>query len=727
MKLLIVESPNKIKKIKAILGSGWEVAASVGHIRDLPAKELSIEKNNNYKMLYQINPDKKQVVSNLKKLVNDIGKDNIYLATDPDREGEAISFHLCIALGLDYKTTHRVTFQEITQKAIIQALAKPRQIDLRLVAAQEGRRAIDRLVGYEVSPLLWKKLEKGLSAGRVQSVALRLCVERERVIESFKDKFSFGVHGWFITTKEDKLKAKRMQSFQTEKEAETYLKSISASKFQVVSVQKQEVKQEPLPSFSTSSLQQDGVKKLKWNVKKVMDVAQKLFESGHITYMRTDSVNLSEDSINEAQVQIEANYGTAYFKKRTYKSKASAQEAHEAIRPTHFDALTAGDSEDEQALYRLIYTRAIASQMEAAKFEQTIIQIDQYPYREDIYQSSAKVLLFDGFLKVYKPEEDEDDDETQIKPVKENEKLKANKIEAKQTFVQPPKRFDQATLVGELEKKEIGRPSTYASILNTIMKREYVQNQTIHGKKVNAILLTLQNGTITKGQKSETIGTDKNKLQPTDKGNKVTEFLESNFEEIVDYTFTANCEQNLDEIVEGKSSFLKVVSHLDTKLANLLEKANIHNPDVERQTKQSSQVEIGTYKDKPIKAGSGKYGPYLLYDKIFYSLEDKKKDFSSISLNEAISLIEKGKKPSSTSDKYQPKDDPNLIKTVGAYQIKRKKDDPTKFYVTKEEEFAMLKITLEQIDLLTEKECKEAISSFKKWQKQNSKSSSRIK
>lgn len=638
MNLLIVESPNKIKKLKSLLGSGWEVAASVGHIRDLPARNLSIDKANGYKMLYQLNDDKKAVVAALVKKVQEVGKENVYLATDPDREGEAISFHLCAALGLPYKTSKRVSFQEITKAAVQKAIEAPRTIDLNLVSAQETRRAIDRLVGYEISPVLWRKLESGLSAGRVQSVALRLCVEREKLILAFADRFNFQVTGFFQTAKGDMLKAKRKDHFNQEGDAVSYLQASVGKTFMVADITTKPVEKVPQAPYSTSSLQQDGVKKLKMNVKRVMEVAQKLFEGGHITYMRTDSQNLSETAIAEAKVQIEQQYGGDYFEERHFKSKAGSQEAHEAVRPTDWNNTAAGDTEEERRLYDLIYRRALASQMKPARFDETIITLtSEQP--DDLYTTKARVLTFDGYLKVYQEESDEDkedDDNDTIQPVVPGEQLGLIKLEARQVYAKPPRRFDQASLVAELEKKQIGRPSTYASILNTIMYRQYVVTDNAPGRKVTAAVYTLENGEISQTEKTETLGSDKNKLIPTDKGIRLTEFMEGNFSTVVDYQFTAKCEDLFDEIAEGKRTFAQIVPAFDRKLNSWVTHVNENYTDVPA----DDQVEIGQYEDHPLLVGKGKFGVYVRHRGTYYPVEDRRKP-ETVTVEDALAAIEK--------------------------------------------------------------------------------------
>ena len=602
MKLLIVESPNKTKKLKSFLGEDWEVAASFGHIRDLPAKgDMGIDKKNAFKMRYEVYPDKQKIVDELKRKVSRAGKENVYLATDPDREGEAISFHLCEELNLSYKTTHRVTFQEITEMAVKAAISNPRKIDMDLVAAQECRRAMDRLVGFEISPVLWKKLEKGMSAGRVQSVALRMVIDRERIIAGFADRYSFHVHGYFKTAKGDVLKAKRIDDPRSTADSKKYLESITDKSFQVIDVSKKPVTRPPQPPFSTSSLQQDANRKLKFSVKKTMEVAQKLFEGGHITYMRTDSLNLSDTAIEEAKTQIESQFGNAYFEKRTFKSKAGSQEAHEAIRPTHFEQATAGETSDEQKLYDLIYRRALASQMKAAEFEETLITIDTLPVTPDVYQAKASVQKFDGYLKIYQEEADEDAEE-EVSPIKEvntGEALEKLRVEANQVYAKPPKRYNEASLVKDLENKQIGRPSTYASTISTLFLREFVKVGDAPGRKVTAEKLVLEAGRISTSQKTETLGSDKGKILPSQRGEQVIGFMEKNFLQIIDYSFTASMEENLDLIAEGKDNYERVISGFDTQLSGMLQSASINYADI------NGLNSIGDFEGK---ASGGGYG-----------------------------------------------------------------------------------------------------------------------
>lgn len=578
MKLLIVESPNKIKKLKTILGEGWEVAASVGHIRDLPLKELGIDKANSYKLSYSVMDNKKKVVQNLQLKVKAAGAENVYLATDPDREGEAISYHLCRELHLSIATVHRVTFNEITDKAVKSAVGNPRKLDLALVAAQESRRCIDRMVGYEVSPILWQfiKGHSGLSAGRVQSVAVRLVADREEVITSFGDKFKFAVSGSFLTVHNEKLNARlNGKNFTAEAEAANYLDGCKPKKFFVGEISTEETQKEPQAPFSTSVFQQEAFKKLKLSAAKAMELAQKLFEAGLITYMRTDSINISEEAVADARTHIEAHYGPKYFQRHIFKNKNDlAQEAHEAIRPTHFETITSGLGADEEKIYQLIFLRTLSSQMAAARYNNTTITILN-DKDEDKFLSTASVLLFDGFLKAYEETEetdgeDEDEESTLKYPVEQDENLIVNRIKAMQKFDRPPKRFDEASLIKELEKRGIGRPSTYAAILAVITGKAYIKVDSSLGKKLPVITLELALGAIKKTSSNQTLGADKNKFFPTDPGRVIVTFLKRHFSEIIDYEFTAKIEGDFDRISEKKDNYLSVIQNFDQRLSGCI-------------------------------------------------------------------------------------------------------------------------------------------------------------
>lgn len=630
MKLIIVESPNKTKKIKAYAGPEYDVAASVGHIRDVvndpeQAGHIGIDRANGHQLRYAVNADKKDVVAGLRAKVKAVGAANVYLATDPDREGEAISWHLCQVLGLDPRTTKRVTFQEITEKAIKAALASPRVIDMPLVSAQEGRRAVDRLVGFSVSPVVSKKIAHGLSAGRVQSVAVRLVVQREREITTFTDRFTVPVVATLQTTYGEQLRAKRTATpFATLDEAKAYLQQFRANtSFGVVDVEKKPVQRNPQPAFSTSTLQQEGVKKLKMKVQQVTELAQKLFEAGHITYIRTDSVNLGEEATQQAEVQITAQFGPGQFQARRAKNSESAQEAHEAIRPTHWENASAGDTPLEQSLYRLIYTRALASQMIAAQYDQTTITLAPATDTSDTYTSSTRVLTRLGYLAVYQEAEDEpdesDEDEATLKnPIEEGEALAIVKLEARQSYARPAKRYNEATIVADLEKQGIGRPSTYAAILKTIFTRQYITTGSVAGKKLTSQVLTWQAGQVSTSQKSETMGADKDKILPTATGTQVTEFLEKYFPQIMDYKFTAACEGTFDKIAQGLLRYEQFVPMFDKNLLDWVAKADAGSPDREDLVKRNA----GSFEGSEMLIGKGKNGPYILHNEKYYNIPE---------------------------------------------------------------------------------------------------------
>lgn len=627
MKLIIVESPNKIKKIKGYAGPEYEVAASVGHIRDLVVNKetgsIGVDREHGHTLIYGISPDKKDVVANLRRKARAAGPGNVYLATDPDREGEAIAWHLCQVLGLDPRTTKRITFQEITEKAIKAALAAPRLIDMPLVSAQEGRRAVDRLVGFTVSPVLSRKIAQGLSAGRVQSVAVRLIVEREREIQQFSDRFTVPVVATVQTSHGESLSARRTaEPFATLAEGQAYLQQMGGSPFAVVSVEKKPVERQPQPAFSTSTLQQEGVKKLKYKVQKVSDLAQKLFEEGHITYIRTDSVNLGEEATQQAQAQIAAQFGASQFQARQTRNKDGAQEAHEAIRPTHWEQAAAGDTPDEQALYRLIYTRALASQMVAAQYDQTTITLAPAADPADTYASATRVQTRLGYLAVYQDAEDEADEQEEATtlqhPVQEGEALTLIKLEARQSYARPAKRYNEATIVADLEKRGIGRPSTYASILKTIFARQYIDTGSVAGKKLTSQVLTWQNGQVATTSKSETLGADKDKLLPTATGTQVTEFLERNFPKIMDYKFTAGCEAIFDKIAAGTQTYQQFVPMFDKNLLGWVAAADQLTPDRAELQKRL----VGQFEGDDMLLGNGKNGPYIAHAEKYYTIPE---------------------------------------------------------------------------------------------------------
>lgn len=588
MNLLIVESPNKIKKLVQLLGNGWDVKASVGHICELP-NENGVDKTNGFKLNYQIQPDKKSVVKNLQDAVNKCGKENVYLATDPDREGEAISYHLAKTLSLNIKTVNRVTFQEITQAALDKAVKEPRTIDLQLVSAQEARRAIDRLVGFEISPLLWRKIGGNLSAGRVQSVAVRLIVEREREILAFSTSSVFTIEATFKTTGGSLLVGKSKSKFPIATEAKNYLLLCQQKSYKVSAVMSEEKMGNPAPAFNTSSLQQDANRKFKWGVDKTMKVAQSLFESGHITYMRTDSVNLGNEAMQEVEKYIYSTYGKNYHQARKFKNKESAQEAHEAVRPTHFENSNIVATDDEQALYALIYNRTVASQMASKKVDVTTITINSTDTSIE-FIATASVTTFDGYTRCYVESENESDAETNAdvetvtvisEKITSETNLTIDSVSAKQIYSNAKSRYSEADLVKELERLGIGRPATYGAIINNIKNiRKYIEISNVKGLSVEALSITLTGEHCKEKKSVKSIGASKNKFIPTGTGYQVVDYLIAHFSYIMDYEFTANSETLFDNIAEGKNNYLAVVSEFYQRLEKNLKTADNASEDV---------------------------------------------------------------------------------------------------------------------------------------------------
>ena len=564
--LVIVESPAKAKTIEGFLGEGFTVKSSYGHIRDLEKKNNGVEVENNFKPLYHIPQEKKNVVKELKKLASDA--ETVWLASDEDREGEAISWHLKEALKLPDNKIKRIVFHEITKPAIQKAVAEPRGIDFNLVNAQQARRILDRLVGFKLSPVLWRKVKPSLSAGRVQSVAVRLIVEKEREIEAFVSESKFRVTAEFLYVDENgtnrKFKAELPQKFNFEKEAEEFLHDCLKAEFTVDSLEKKPFQKSPAAPFTTSTLQQEASRKLRYSVRRTMRIAQKLYESGKITYMRTDSVNLSELAITAAEEHIKNQFGANYSSPQKYKTKsANAQEAHEAIRPTNFRNEKISGTADEQALYNLIWKRAIASQMSKAELERTTLKIS-ISGRNEKFVAKGEVIKFEGFLKVYlESTDDENGDQNGnsiIPPVSEGDKLTASAIYAAQRFSRPPARYTEASLVKKLEELGIGRPSTYAPTIDTIQQRGYVIREEREGVERKYIVLSLESGKdISKQIKKEITGNEKGKLYPSDIAMLVNDFLMQNFPNIMDYKFTANIEKELDDIAEGQLDWHKML------------------------------------------------------------------------------------------------------------------------------------------------------------------------
>jgi DNA topoisomerase I len=575
--LVIVESPAKAKTIEGFLGEGYTVKSSFGHVRDLAKKGLGVDIENKFSPNYEISPDKAKVVAELKKLAK--SAETVWLATDEDREGEAISWHLFESLDLTEKKTKRIVFHEITKPAIKNAIANPRSIDKHLVDAQQARRILDRLVGFELSPVLWKKVRPSLSAGRVQSVAVRLIVEREREIMNFKSSFSYKVVANFISGNSN-IKAELNKKFSSHEEAKAFLKKCETADFTIDTIETKPAKKSPSAPFTTSTLQQEASRKLGFSVAQTMVVAQRLYESGKITYMRTDSVNLSDTAINQAKAAITGNYGEKYLNIRQYKTKSKgAQEAHEAIRPTYIENQTIeGDSADKR-LYDLIWKRTISSQMSDAELEKTTAVITVSGAAEK-FVAQGEVLKFDGFLKIYLEGTDEEDEENQegmLPPMKVGEKLRAGEISATQRFTHHPSRYTEASLVKKLEELGIGRPSTYAPTISTIQKREYVVKEDREGQERNYNVIILKNNKIVEETRTERTGAEKSKMFPTDIGMVVNDFLLKEFPQIMDFNFTAKVEEEFDDIAEGKINWTKMLADFYKPFHKNVEETSEHS------------------------------------------------------------------------------------------------------------------------------------------------------
>jgi len=567
--LVIVESPAKAKTIERFLGETFTVKSSFGHIRDLAKKNLGIDVEGGFTPQYIVPADKKKIVKELKSLAKE--SNMVWLATDEDREGEAIAWHLFEELGLEKEKTQRIVFHEITKDAILNALKSPRQIDTHLVNAQQARRILDRLVGFELSPLLWKKVKPSLSAGRVQSVAVKLIVEKEREIQKFTPKKYFRVTGKFLVPNgkggETQLKADLSKRFDNLKDAESFLSKCLTSQFTVDTVEKKPLKKNPAAPFTTSTLQQEASRKLGFSVNQTMSVAQRLYESGKITYMRTDSVNLSKLAIGTAAGKIKEDFGEKYLKTRNFTTKAKgAQEAHEAIRPTYMDKSSVEGSRQEQRLYELIWKRTIASQMSEAQLEKTAISIlvSGAPER---FIATGEVLIFDGFLKVYMESTDDDQEEEAkglLPPVKADDKLSREIIEATEKTSMQPARYTEASLVKKMEELGIGRPSTYAPTISTVQNREYVVKEDRNGVDREMAQLILSGDKLSQQHITEKYGYEKNKLFPTDIGMIVNDFLEQNFQNIMNFNFTASVEEEFDEIAEGDKDWPSMIERFYT-------------------------------------------------------------------------------------------------------------------------------------------------------------------
>ena len=643
-KLVIVESPAKAKTIEKFLGKGYTVKSSFGHICDLPKTALGIDIENGFKPNYQVPSDKKKVVAELKALADKA--EVVYLASDEDREGEAIAWHLQNRLGLKPENTRRIVFHEITKNAILDAVQNPRSVDDNLVNAQQARRVLDRIVGFELSPVLWRKVGKGLSAGRVQSVAVRLIVDREKEIQNFSSTPFFKVTGLFhpeSAAAKVKLSATLEGKFQTREEALAFLQKCNGgSRFNIGSIEKKQAFRYPAPPFTTSSLQQEASRKLGFSVSQTMRVAQALYESGKITYMRTDSTNLSSLAINTIKQTITESFGEEYSKVRQFHTHAKgAQEAHEAIRPTYASDKTIEGTPAEKKLYELIWKRAVASQMADAKVERTTITIssDKFPEK---FICEGEQILFDGFLKLYmEGRDDEPEEETlsqMIPDLAQGQKMEALSIEAMQKFAPRPPRYSEATLVKKMEELGIGRPSTYAPTITTITsKRGYVVKDSRPGAKRQAVKITLEGlsdsamGTITETTVAESVGAEKNKLFPQDMGTVVTHYLEDNFKEIMDYGFTARIEEDFDRIAEGKLGWTNLISAFYSPFHKTVEAQNQEKTHVTAERNLGVDPKDG----KPITVRLGKFGPLAQKG----TSDDPAKQFASLRKNQSIETI----------------------------------------------------------------------------------------
>ena len=665
--LIIVESPAKAKTIQKFITKDYTVISSKGHVRDLPQKDLGIDVSKNFLPQYEILPDKKKLISDIKKMVND--SEIVWLATDDDREGEAISWHLMEAADIPEDKTKRIVFHEITKTAIDNALSNPRKLDVDLVDAQQARRILDRLVGFELSPVLWRKVKPQLSAGRVQSVAVKLIVERERKINQFKTSSVYRVVGQFQADNQEKsvFDAELNARFNSKEDARQFLTDCINKSFAVSAVEKTPGKKSPAPPFTTSTLQQEASRKLGFSVSKTMVVAQQLYEAGYITYMRTDSVNLSDFALAAAHDEIVKSYGEEYAKTRKYVTKTvGAQEAHEAIRPTSMANHTIPGDTFAKRLYELIWKRTLASQMSDAKTEKTTIEIP-VPDRSEKFIANGEIILFQGFLKVYTESHDEEDEEIKgwLPPVAVGNSLTANEIKAVQKFAQPPARYTEASLVKNLEELGIGRPSTYAPTISTIQKREYVVRETRQGSERDFCQLILKKEQIKEETKKEKYGYEKDKLFPTDIGIVVNEYLQNNFESIMDYSFTAKVEKEFDDIAEGNIQWQNMLQSFYDNFHESIEEALTYSKKAsgERLLGQDPKTNENVY------AKLGKFGPMV---QIGENYEDQKPRYArlkphqsieSITLEEALELF----KLPRTVGQFEGKDITVGIGRFGAY------------------------------------------------------------
>ena len=708
--LVIVESPAKAKTIEKFLGSDYKVMSSYGHIADLPDKELGVDVAHGFKPQYLVAADKRNLVKALKEEVKKA--DTVWLASDEDREGEAIAWHLSEELKLSQEKTKRIVFNSITKSAIEHAIKNPRGIDYNLVNAQQARRVLDRLVGYELSPVLWKKIRKGLSAGRVQSVSVRLIVEREREIQDFQSEVSYKITAEFLTKEGKLIKTYTHKSFPTQEAAKAFLEKNIGATFSVGSLETKPAKKSPAPPFTTSTLQQEAARKLHFSVSKTMQLAQRLYESGLITYMRTDSVNLSPEALSAAKQEIVKSYGEAYSKIRQYTSHSKgAQEAHEAIRPTDMAAHTVRAEADQVRLYELIWKRTIASQMSDASLERTQVKVNASTHTEP-FIGSGEVIVFDGFLKVYLEgkDDEEEEDEGMLPAMKVGESLTSKHITATQRFTRPPFRYTEASLVKKLEELGIGRPSTYAATISTIQNRGYVERSSLEGESRPYLQLSLIKNEIKEKKLTENVGADKGKLIPTDIGMIVNDFLITHFATIVDYNFTAKVEEEFDDIASGKEDWAKMVgrfydtfhptvAHVEQnavretgerilgtdpatgkpvsvrlgrygamvqigtvedeekpRFASLLPHQTIDSITFEEAMKLFELPrKLGVYQGKEVESNIGRFGPYIRFGDVFISL-DKSLDVFSITFDEAKEVIDQKQKADAPISVYDGKE-----------------------------------------------------------------------
>ncbi len=694
--LVIVESPAKAKTIEGFLGKEFLVKSSYGHIRDLKKGNHGVEVEKDYAPVYEVPADKKAVVSELKKLSD--AAETVWLASDEDREGEAISWHLKEVLKLKEEKIQRIVFHEITKSAILNAIDNPRRINYDLVNAQQARRVLDRLVGFEISPVLWRKVKPSLSAGRVQSVAVRLVVEREREVMGFNTESAFRINAIFmadVAGKKQQVKAELNERFKTEKEAQAFLEQLKGRDFQVASLEKKPLKKSPAPPFTTSTLQQEASRKLRFSVSKTMKVAQDLYESGRITYMRTDSVNLSQLALGAAKNEVESAYGDRYAKTRQFKTKtASAQEAHEAIRPTYFNVHRIEGDRDQQSLYELIWKRAIASQMAEAEIEKTTLKI-AIGGLKPLFVAEGEVILFDGFLKVYLESDDDEPEEEQgnlLPAVVQGQPLGFENATATERYSRPPSRYTEASLVKKLEELGIGRPSTYAPTISTIQKRGYAERSELEGTVREYVVLQLKAEQISREVKTEVTGADKGKMVPTDIGMLVNDFLLENFPKVMDFQFTAKVEEEFDLIASGELDWTKMIDkfykpfhenvestienseratgerilgedpttgfQISVRMAKFgpvavkMDLADAEAKPIYANLRSGMHLEgvsladalelfklprtLGEYEDKTLSIGVGRFGPYVKHDGKFVSL---KKDMDPMTITEAEAIV----------------------------------------------------------------------------------------